>query len=156
MKHLEVSGLRFSQDDFDLRASFSLDRGKTGIILGPSGCGKTTLLRCIAGLERPEAGEITLAGAAISQLPPEKRNLGFVFQDLALFDHISGRKNIEFGLKLKKTPEAEMSRSIASLAKKLKIESLLDRKPNSMSGGEKQRLAFARGNRDETRTSPHG
>jgi len=144
MKHLEVSGLRFSQGDFNLQASFSLDRGMTGIILGPSGCGKTTLLRCIAGLERPDAGEITLAGTAINLLPPEKRNLGFIFQDLALFDHVSGRKNIEFGLKLKKTPKAETVASIASLAKKLKIEALLDRKPFSMSGGEKQRLAFAR------------
>ncbi|MHB9151441.1 MAG: ABC transporter ATP-binding protein [Spirochaetales bacterium] len=144
MKHLEVSGLRFSQGDFDLQASFSLDRGKTGIILGPSGCGKTTLLRCLAGLERPDAGEITLDGTAISQLPPEKRNLGFVFQDLALFDHFSGRKNIEFGLRLKRMPKAKMATSIAALAKKLKIEALLDRKPFSMSGGEKQRLAFAR------------
>ena len=144
MKHLEVSDLRFSHGDFSLQASFSLDRGMTGIILGPSGCGKTTLLRCMAGLEKPDTGSIMLDGNAISLLPPEKRNLGFIFQDLALFDHLSGRENIEFGLKLRKVPKVDAVASIESLAKKLKIEALLDRKPFFMSGGEKQRLAFAR------------
>lgn len=144
MKHLEVSSLRFDRANFHLQASFSLERGATGIILGPSGCGKTTLLRCIAGLEMPGSGSIVIDGNDISALPPEKRNLGFIFQDLALFDHLTGRKNIEFGLKLRKVPKPDAMLEIESLAEKLKIESLLDRKPFSMSGGEKQRLALAR------------
>lgn len=144
MNHLEVSGLSFKQGDFSLTASFTLERGETGVILGPSGCGKTTLLRCIAGLERQEAGTILVGGEDIGDLPPEKRAIGFIFQDLALFDHLTGRRNIEFGLKLKKIPREEAAKSIDSLARKLRISELLDRKPFSMSGGEKQRLAFAR------------
>ncbi len=144
MKHLEVSGLRFARGDFNLSASLSLDRGSTGVILGPSGCGKTTLLRCIAGLERQEAGSISVGGEEIGSLPPEKRAIGFIFQDLALFDHLTGRGNIEFGLRLKKVPGEEIGETVAALAGKLRISPLLDRKPFSMSGGEKQRLALAR------------
>lgn len=144
MKHLEVSGLRFARGDFNLSASISLDRGSTGVILGPSGCGKTTLLRCIAGLERQEAGSISVGGEEIGSLPPEKRAIGFIFQDLALFDHLTGRGNIEFGLKLKKIPGEKIVETVAALADKLRISPLLDRKPFSMSGGEKQRLALAR------------
>ncbi|HWR10980.1 MAG TPA: ABC transporter ATP-binding protein [Rectinemataceae bacterium] len=144
MNHLEVAGLRFKRGDFSLSASFELEKGATGVILGPSGCGKTTLLRCIAGLERQDEGSVFVAGGDIGRLPPERRNIGFIFQDLALFDHMTGRENIEFGLGLRKIPRAEAAAIIESLAEKLKIVSLLDRRPFSMSGGERQRLAFAR------------
>ena len=145
MKHLEVQSLGFDRGTFSLRASLSLDRGTTGVILGPSGCGKTTLLRCIAGLERQSEGAILINGRETGNLPPERRNIGFVFQDLALFDHLTGRDNIDFGLKFKKTMRREEAAArIDELGKKLQISSLLDRKPFAMSGGERQRLAFAR------------
>ncbi len=145
MKHLEVQSLSFDRGTFNLRVSLSLDRGTTGVILGPSGCGKTTLLRCIAGLERQSEGAILINGRETGNLPPERRNIGFVFQDLALFDHLTGRDNIDFGLKLKNTMRREEAAArIDELGKKLQIVSLLDRKPFAMSGGERQRLAFAR------------
>lgn len=144
MKHLEVKDLRFVRGDFSLLASLDLERGTTGVILGPSGCGKTSLLRCIAGLERQSGGSIMVEGRAMENLPPEKRDIGFIFQDLALFDHLTGRENIGFGLKLRKIPRMDAAAAIEALASKLRIGSLLDRRPFAMSGGEKQRLAFAR------------
>jgi putative spermidine/putrescine transport system ATP-binding protein len=128
MNHLEVSNLRFSRDGFSVSASFSLRKGQTGVLLGPSGCGKTTLLRCIAGLETQDEGSISLEGKTIDALPPEKRNLGFIFQDLAL----------------RGVPADEAESRIEALAATLKIRELLDRRPYAMSGGERQRLAFAR------------
>lgn len=144
MNHLEVSNLRFARDDFSVSVSLSLRKGQTGVILGPSGCGKTTLLRCVAGLERQDAGSLSLGGREIGTLPPEKRELGFIFQDLALFDHLTGRQNIAFGMKLRGFPPAEAEARIEALAATLRIGGLLDRRPFAMSGGERQRLAFAR------------
>jgi len=85
VKYLEIRDLRLSRGGFNLEISLFLDRGQTGVILGPSGCGKTSLLRCIAGLEQPQSGSISVNGIDIDGLAPEKRKLGFVFQDLALF-----------------------------------------------------------------------
>jgi len=144
MNHLEVKSLSFDRGGFNLLTSFALEQGMTGVILGPSGCGKTTLLRCLAGLEQQTSGQILIHGREIGNLPPEKRNIGFVFQDLALFDHLSGRGNIGFGIHLKKLPQPEADLRIQALAEKLQISALLERKPFSMSGGERQRLAFAR------------
>ena len=144
MNHLEVSNLRFARGDFNVSVSLSLRKGQTGVLLGPSGCGKTTLLRCVAGLEHQDAGSILIEGKDIGALPPEKRNLGFVFQDLALFDHLTGRQNIAFGMKLRGIAAAESGTRIDALAKTLKIHGLLGRRPYAMSGGERQRLAFAR------------
>ena len=144
MNHLEVSNLRFARDGFSVSVSLSLRKGQTGVILGPSGCGKTTLLRCVAGLERQDAGSLSLGGREIRAMPPEKRGLGFIFQDLALFDHLSGRQNIAFGMRLRGFPAAEAEARIEALAATLKIGGLLDRRPFAMSGGERQRLAFAR------------
>lgn len=144
MSYCNIESLRFVRKGFAVNVSFTLGKGKTAVILGPSGSGKTTLLRCIAGLEQPASGHIFLNGRNIVALPPEKRNIGFVFQDLALFDHMTGRQNITFGLKLRSIPAVEINNTIERLARKLQINHLLDRKPHTMSGGEKQRLAFAR------------
>ncbi len=144
MSYLEVSSLRFARDDFSVSVTFSLQKGQTGVLLGPSGCGKTTLLRCIAGLETQDEGSISIGGKPIDALPPERRNLGFIFQDLALFDHLSGRQNIAFGMKLHGVSAAETEARIGALANTLKIQGLLARRPFAMSGGERQRLAFAR------------
>lgn len=144
MSYCNIETLHFIRKGFAVHVSFELEKGKTAVILGPSGSGKTTLLRCIAGLEQPASGRIILNGKDITDLPPEKRNIGFVFQDLALFDHLTGRQNIAFGLKLRSIPAGEIEKTIDRLARKLQIAHLLDRKPHTMSGGEKQRLAFAR------------
>ncbi len=144
MSYCNIESLRFVRRGFAVNVSFDLEKGKTAVILGPSGSGKTTLLRCIAGLEHPASGGIFLNGKNIISLPPEKRNIGFVFQDFALFDHLTGRQNIAFGLKLRSIPAGEIERIIDRLARKFQIAHLMDRKPHTMSGGEKQRLAFAR------------
>ncbi len=144
MDQLEIDALCYRKGEFHLEASLRLEKGKTGVILGPSGCGKTSLLRCIAGLEMPESGSISIAGQRVEELPPEARKIGFMFQDLALFEHLSGRRNIEYGLVLRKVKSEKKADTVRILAKTLRIEALLDRKPQSMSGGERQRLAFAR------------
>jgi ABC-type Fe3+/spermidine/putrescine transport system ATPase subunit len=144
MAYLELENLLFKNDEFKLACSLRLEKGSIGVLLGPSGSGKTSLLRCISGLEKPESGSITLAGNRIDAMPIEKRNIGFVFQDLALFDHLDARKNIEFGMKLKNLDEPERSRRTSDLAATMRIADLLERMPGSMSGGERQRLALAR------------
>jgi ABC-type Fe3+/spermidine/putrescine transport system ATPase subunit len=144
MDQLELGALRYRKGDFSLEASLRLEKGTTGVILGPSGCGKTSLLRCIAGLEAPESGIISIAGRRVDGLPPEARKTGFMFQDLALFEHMTGRRNIEYGLNLRKVDKERKARIVENLAKTLRMENLLDRMPQSMSGGERQRLAFAR------------
>lgn len=144
MSYLELENIVFRKDDFELKCSLRLEKGSIGVLLGPSGSGKTSLLRCISGLERPESGSITLTGKRIDALPIENRNIGFVFQDLALFDHMNARKNIEFGMKLQNLGYSERRRRTEDLAATLRITSLLERMPGSMSGGERQRLAMAR------------
>jgi ABC-type Fe3+/spermidine/putrescine transport system ATPase subunit len=142
--YLELDSLEFHRGDFSLKLSLSLDKGKTAVLLGPSGCGKTTLLRIVSGLEKQSAGRVNIHGVNIDDLPPEKRNMGYVFQDLALFDQLSGAENIAFGLKLRSKNKAEIRARVDFLAESLQIGGLLSRRPYTMSGGEKQRLAFAR------------
>ncbi len=144
MSYLEVDDLTLKKGEFHLSCSLSLEEGKIGVLLGPSGSGKSTLLRCISGLETPDSGSIRLAGNNLDKLPPEKRSIGFVFQDLALFDHLDGRGNIEFGMRLRKMDAAERVRRTDELAATMKMTPLLSRKPGNMSGGERQRLALAR------------
>jgi ABC-type Fe3+/spermidine/putrescine transport system ATPase subunit len=144
MNYLEIRDLRFTRPGFSLAADVWLEKGETAVMLGPSGCGKTSFLRCIAGLEAMDSGSISLAGRELSGLPPERRGIGFVFQDLALFDHLSGKENIGYGLRLRKVPKMRRERIVAELSETLKITPLLERKPATLSGGERQRLAFAR------------
>src|SRR5262245_4685606 len=123
--------------------SFSLPRGAIGCLLGPSGCGKTTALRCIAGFETPRQGTIRINGREVSGsagvLPPEKRRIGMVFQDYALFPHLPARGNIAFGLR---GPGAE--RRVAELAELVGLAGALDKYPHEISGGQQQRVALAR------------
>jgi len=144
MSYLEVDRLTLKKGEFHLSCSLSLEKGCIGVLLGPSGSGKSTLLRCISGLDTPDSGSISLAGCSLGNLPPEKRNIGFVFQDLALFDHLDGRGNIEFGMRLRKIAAATRMRRTDVLARTMKMAQLLSRKPGNMSGGERQRLALAR------------
>jgi ABC-type Fe3+/spermidine/putrescine transport system ATPase subunit len=131
--------------------SVSLDVavGDAVVILGPSGCGKTTLLRLIAGLEVPDSGEISLNGTKVaglrrSMVPPHQRGIGFVFQDLALWPHLTVWKNLEFVLGSVKTPRPERAARIHEALNLVRIEPLSARYPHELSGGEQQRVALAR------------
>ena len=120
----------------------SLRPGELGCLLGPSGCGKTTLLRAIAGFHSPESGTLRLRGADALALPPEKRGLGFVFQDLALFPHLTVADNIGFGLH-RLEAGARRARGIETLAL-LGLQAMAERYPHELSGGQQQRVALAR------------
>jgi iron(III) transport system ATP-binding protein len=121
---------------------FALDRGAIGALLGPSGSGKTTLLRVIAGLHPPASGTVRLRGGDATRLPPEKRGLGFVFQDLALFPHLTVAGNIGFGLA--RRPRAEREARVAELLDRIGLAGLGRRLPHELSGGQQQRVALAR------------
>ena len=129
--------------------SLEIGAGDAVVILGPSGCGKTTLLRLIAGLDVPDSGDIYLsgthvAGAGRSIVPPHQRGIGFVFQDLALWPHLTVRKNLEFVLVSVKTPRAERTQKVHDVLSLVRIEPLSARYPHELSGGEQQRVALAR------------
>lgn len=114
------------------------------VLLGPSGCGKTTILRCMAGLETPEKGEILIGGKVVNELSPKDRNIAMVFQDYALYPHMTVYNNIAFPLKNKKLPKDEIDKKVKKTAQLLHIEKLLGRHPEKLSGGEKQRVALGR------------
>jgi len=118
--------------------------GEFLVLLGPSGCGKTTTMRMIAGLEDVSGGEIFLDGSEISHLEPRHRDIGMVFQNYALWPHMTVKENITFPLKLKKMPKAEQEEMVKKVAKITDIEQYLDRFPTQLSGGQKQRVAVAR------------
>jgi len=114
------------------------------VLLGPSGCGKTTALRCIAGLETPEEGEIYIGDRLVNGLSPKDRNIAMVFQSYALYPHMTVFKNLSFPLENAKVPKDEIERRVRQVAKLLKIEALLNRKPKQLSGGQQQRVALGR------------
>lgn len=115
------------------------------VLLGPSGCGKTTTLRCIAGLETIDSGQITIDGRDVTDLPPKDRDLAFVFQEVTLFPHKTVRGNMRFGLDMKTDLSSEVKDSrIQDAAELLGIEELLDRKPSALSGGQRQRVSLGR------------
>jgi len=114
------------------------------VILGPSGCGKTTLLRIIAGLEEADAGEIYIGSRLVNYLAPKERDIAMVFQNYALYPHMTVFENMAFALKLRKLPKDEINRRVAEAAKILGIENLLSRKPGELSGGQRQRVAVGR------------
>jgi spermidine/putrescine ABC transporter ATP-binding subunit len=113
-------------------------------LLGPSGCGKTTTLRCIAGFETPAAGGIYLDGARIDQQPPNRRNIGLVFQNYALFPHLTIFENVAFGLRLRRLPVTEVKRRVGQALDLVGLPDLADRYPRQLSGGQQQRIAIAR------------
>ncbi|MCX6926433.1 MAG: ABC transporter ATP-binding protein [Verrucomicrobia bacterium] len=113
-------------------------------LVGPSGCGKTTTLRLIAGLEEPTAGAVSLNGRIVNDLPPKDRDLAMVFQNHALYPHMSVYENMAFGLKLRHYPKAEITQRVKDAAQILNLTGLLDRKPAALSGGERQRVALGR------------
>ena len=114
------------------------------VLLGPSGCGKTTTLRCIAGLETPDAGEIYIGDTQVTDLPPKDRDIAMVFQSYALYPHMTVFENIAFPLKMRKTPKEEIQKRVKETAELLRLEQMLNRKPKQISGGEAQRVALGR------------
>ena len=114
------------------------------VLVGPSGCGKSTTLRMIAGLEEVTAGEIWIGGEVVNDVPPKDRDIAMVFQNYALYPHMSVFENMAFGLKLRKFPKDEIKRRVDDAAKMLDIQMLLDRKPKALSGGQRQRVAMGR------------
>jgi multiple sugar transport system ATP-binding protein len=124
--------------------SFQVADGEFCILLGPSGCGKSTILRLIAGLEQPSRGEIVIDGQRIDNLPPRERDIAFVFQNYALYPHMSTFDNLAFSLRLRGLSKNDIDRKVTEAARLLEIEDLLERRPQALSGGQRQRVALGR------------
>ena len=124
--------------------SLEIGTGEFFSMLGPSGCGKTTTLRMIAGFEDPSEGTILLEGKDVTYTPPPKRNVNMVFQDYALFPHMTVAENVAFGLKLKRVDKGEIQRRVAEMLTSTRLEGFEDRRPAQLSGGQQQRVALAR------------
>ncbi|MDB5036445.1 MAG: Glycerol-3-phosphate-transporting ATPase [Chlorobi bacterium] len=124
--------------------SFDLPDGEFLVIVGPSGCGKSTTLRMIAGLETISEGEISIGDRVVNDVHPKDRDIAMVFQNYALYPHMTVRENLEFALKMRKTEKEELRRRITDVARLLELEPLLDRKPKALSGGQRQRVALGR------------
>lgn len=133
-----------SYTDFNLQAELKLNKGELFSLLGPSGSGKTTLLRLIAGLEKIDSGKIVLDGYDVTHLEPEKRRIGMVFQDYALFPHLNVSENIAYGLKVRKLAVTQIKAKVTEMLALFEIEKLADRNVQQLSGGERQRVALAR------------
>ncbi len=143
---LQLTGLKKTYDQTEVLKDINLDikHGEFLTLLGPSGCGKTTLLRLIAGFEQPNAGAIYLDGVQMAGLPADKRPVNTVFQQYALFPHMSVAQNVAYGLKLKKVPKDEIQRRVSEMLAMVQLEHLANRKPQDLSGGQQQRVAIAR------------
>jgi multiple sugar transport system ATP-binding protein len=124
--------------------SLDVKDGEFMVFVGPSGCGKSTALRSIAGLEEITGGTITIGGRVVNDLPPKDRDIAMVFQNYALYPHMTVEQNLAFGLQLRKTPKAEIARRVNEAAKMLGLEPYLSRKPAALSGGQRQRVAMGR------------
>ena len=124
--------------------SLSVPGGSLTALLGPSGSGKSTLLRVIAGLTRPDSGEVLISGEDATSLRPQKRNVGFVFQHYAAFKHMTVRDNVGFGLSVRKRPKAEIRERVDELLRLVQLAPFGDRYPSQLSGGQRQRMALAR------------
>jgi iron(III) transport system ATP-binding protein len=151
MNLIEFVGVSKSYNGKPAVADFSLEiaEGERIVLLGPSGCGKTTVLRMLAGFIPPDKGKITIEGRLVAAdgvnlIGPEKRGLGMVFQDLALWPHMTVKENLEFGLKAKGLPGSQRERRIRAIVGLVQMTDYLDAKPSSLSGGQQQRVALAR------------
>ncbi len=124
--------------------NLQVEPGEFLSLLGPSGCGKTTTLRMLAGFEDPDGGEIRISGYAVQGIPPHKRDVNTVFQNYALFPHMTVSENVAYGLRQKKVDKAEIGRRVGEALEMVKMSKLAGRKPREMSGGQQQRIALAR------------
>ena len=121
-----------------------IQEGELITLLGPSGCGKTTTLRMVAGFETPDAGEILFGGRPVTWTPPERRNVGIVFQNYALFPHLTVAENVAFGLQMRREPPATIARRVGEILERVQLRGLERRYPHQLSGGQQQRVALAR------------
>ncbi len=137
-------GKSFGQHRILQDVSFEIPDGAFVVLVGPSGCGKSTLLRLIAGLEEIGSGHIGIGGKVVNELPPMERNIAMVFQNYALYPHMTVAKNMAFSLSLQKAPAAEIERKVKHAAAILGLENMLDRLPRQLSGGQRQRVAMGR------------
>ncbi|MFC7231638.1 ABC transporter ATP-binding protein [Saliphagus sp. GCM10025308] len=147
--HVKIEDVKKTFDGGEVVAceniNLDIEQGEFVVLLGPSGCGKTTTLRCVAGLEIPDAGRIVIDGEDVTEKKPKDRDLAFVFQSIALFPHMSVRRNIRFGLDMKTDlPPEEKADRVEEAAEILGISELLDRKPGALSGGQQQRVSLGR------------
>jgi sulfate transport system ATP-binding protein len=124
--------------------SVDVPAGSLTVVLGPSGSGKSTLLRVIAGLEQSDHGQVFIAGEEVTKLPPQKRNVGFVFQQYAVFKHMTVWDNVAFGLKIRKYPKDEIRSRVTKLLDLVQLSGFAERYPSQLSGGQKQRMVLAR------------
>jgi ABC-type sugar transport system ATPase subunit len=143
---LEVRDVGKSYGTVRVLSGFDLDvhDGEFIVLVGPSGCGKSTLLRMIAGLEDISEGDISIKGRVVNELPPGQRGIAMVFQNYALYPHMSVARNMGFALRNARLPKAEIDARVAEAARKLSITELLERKPGQLSGGQRQRVAIGR------------
>ncbi len=146
MAELSISGVskRFGSTPVLDDVSVHVPDGSFAVLVGPSGCGKSTLLRLIAGLETADRGTIRMGDRDVTRLPPRERDVAMVFQSYALYPHLTVRDNLAFGLRLKKTAQAEIDERLGEVSEMLGIGHLLDRMPRELSGGQRQRVAMGR------------
>ncbi|HEV2928316.1 MAG TPA: ATP-binding cassette domain-containing protein, partial [Propionibacteriaceae bacterium] len=124
--------------------SLDIPDGDFMVFVGPSGCGKSTALRMVAGLEDITEGEVRIGDRVVNDMPPKDRDIAMVFQNYALYPHMTVEDNLAFGLQLRKTPKEEQKKRVAEAAKMLALEPFLNRKPAALSGGQRQRVAMGR------------
>jgi lactose/L-arabinose transport system ATP-binding protein len=146
MSGVALSGVRKSYGETKVIHGVDLhvEDGAFCVFVGPSGCGKSTLLRMIAGLEETTAGAISIGGRDVTRLDPADRGVAMVFQTYALYPHMTVAENMGFGLRMNRTPRAEIDRKVKDAAAILKLEALMERKPKALSGGQRQRVAIGR------------
>lgn len=143
---ISLKNINLSYGDTHVIKDVSLDikKGEFFAFLGPSGCGKSTLLRLIAGFEECQSGQVLLGDQEVSRLPPWKRQVGMVFQNYALWPHMTIRKNVAFGLEERKVPQAEIDKKVNDALELVDLQDYAERRPNQLSGGQQQRVALAR------------
>lgn len=146
MPHLELTHVnkRYHNTTALHDVSLSVQSGEFVCLLGPSGCGKTTTLRIVAGFETADGGEVLLEGENVTSVPPQRRDIGVVFQSYALFPHLTVNENVGFGLKMRRRPSQEIKASVCDALGLVQLEGVGDRLPRQLSGGQQQRVALAR------------
>src|SRR5215212_9955322 len=146
MAQVHLRGVKKSYDKLEVIHGVDIDivDGEFIVIVGPSGCGKSTLLRMVAGLERITGGEVAIGDRVVNGLEPKDRDIAMVFQNYALYPHMSVYQNMAYGLKIRGLPKAEITRRVGEAADLLGIAALLERRPRQLSGGQRQRVAMGR------------